>query len=89
MVKPFAAEGAESGLIMNKGTESLEALYIPFAIEPEAQVSSFGIFFVQMVQATLIQGIKIGVREHFAAIGHGSLNDSKGFNLPIGFCNMA
>ena len=60
-IKPFVAEGAEAGFVVDKGTELCEALHIPFAIEPKAEISSFGVFLVQVVQTALIERLKVGI----------------------------
>lgn len=85
--KPVTAEGAEVGFVVNEGAKSGKALDVALGMKPEFHITAFRVFLVQMSEGTLVKGFEIGFGKHFAAIRHGSMDDRKRVNLPIGFCN--
>ena len=85
IIKPLAAEGAEVGFVVDEGAELREALDVAFAVEPEVEITAFGVFLVEMIETALVEHVKIGIRKQFEAIGHRALNDGKGIDLSISF----
>ena len=54
IIIPLEAEGAELVLVADEGTEVGETLLIALAVEPQMQVSAFGVLLKQMLLAALV-----------------------------------
>jgi len=69
---------------MDERTKFREALHIAFAVQPKVEIAAFGIFFVEMLETALVEGIEIGIGKQFKTIGHRAMHDGKRIDLSIG-----
>ena len=67
---------------------------IALAVEPKVEITAFGVFLMEVIEAALEESIEIiltsgsyeiGLREEFLAIRHGAVDDGEGIDLAVGF----
>ena len=84
---PVAANSAEAGFIAYDSPQLFQTAHVAFTIEPQAHISTFGVFLLQMGIASRIEHLKISIRIEFGTIRHRTMNDQHGIYQPVGFCH--
>ena len=71
------------GLVADDVAQSVQSADVAFAVEPESDVTAFGVLVVQMFEAALVEGGEVGLGIELGTIRHRAVYDGERVDQPV------